>query len=178
MIAMIVFGCLLAGLSFPLWALDEASMVSCRAEGQRWLCTERRDGKLEHYYSETYSSRLDYRDQSPPPRVGGDRLSQLLYGEPEPEFKKSLGKKVYTLQLMACSHMACRQGISRLARIPASRTVDIKNRGKLWQVLLVGEFVTRKAALKAAGELILKYHLREKPWVRTLESIQRREVKG
>lgn len=170
---------MLALLIPVLWAssasaVEVSSIVSCRADGEVWLCAAWREGRVEVFRSEQYLSEVVFRDpptaSRPSPGVGQT-----------PSLKApDLGTAVeprYTLQLYACSSMACMEELAGGPKIPGSRLVYIKGDDGLWQVLIAGEFNSRKAAQTAAGELMARYGLHDRPWVRSLESIRRRQVR-
>ncbi|WP_207061425.1 SPOR domain-containing protein [Motiliproteus sp. SC1-56] len=164
---------ILLGTVTPAMAVEVASLVSCRADGEVWLCAAWREGRMEVFRSERYLSEVKFIDApAPTPSSPGLDAVPSLAGE-------QLGEGVprYTLQLYACQSMACLEKASDQLKIPGSRTLYIKDKGKLWQLLVAGEFSSTATAKAAAAELMSRYQLSEKPWVRSIESIRRRQVK-
>lgn len=78
----------------------------------------------------------------------------------------------YTIQLLACSALQCEERLQKLQAIPGSQVVEMKVQDRLLHALIVGGYSTYKEAQQAAGELITRYQLQEKPWIRTLDSVR------
>ncbi|WP_114695951.1 hypothetical protein [Motiliproteus coralliicola] len=173
------FVCLIAGLFVAplLSATEVASLTACKAEAEAWICASWKDNRMSVFRSEHYISALEFSGQTEadssiklPAANAGSGIRSVA----EPP---ALAEGRYTLQLLACNAEPCRKRMSKLQQIPDSRVVEIRNDDQLWQVLLVGEFGTIKSAQRQGGELITRYGLRDKPWVRSMESIKRRQVR-
>lgn len=165
-------------LSSPLLlATEVSSLTACKAEGEAWMCASWKDNRMSVFRSEHYISSVEFSGQTDADsdlKIPASDASSGIQPLAEPP---ALAEGNYTLQLLACNTEPCRQRMKKLQQIPSSRTVEIRNDDQLWQVLLVGNFTTIKAAQQQAGELITRYGLRDKPWVRSMESIRRRLVR-
>ncbi len=158
-------------LSPALQAVEVASVTACKPDGEVWLCATWKDGRTGVYRSKNYISAVEFKGA-----VASDPMADA---SPESTVKmadKAVSKSIYTLQLLACNAAPCREGLVQLQQIPDSRVVEIKQNNSLWQVLLVGHYPSIKTAQQAAAQLMSGYKLRDKPWVRTLDSIRRHQV--
>ncbi len=164
---LVVFTSLSSGVA----ALEVSSIVSCKQEGEGWLCAAWRNGAIEVFRSEHYITKVEFATEVGPPLT--DPAAMLPPADSAPGLA---APAIYTLQLLACNSGACRRQMDKIRSIPNAKVVEIKSQGKLWQVLIVGEYASQKSAQIAAAELMSRYQLRDKPWVRSLQSLHRREV--
>jgi len=155
------------------WATDVASITACKPEGQVWICASWKDNRVAVYRSQHYLSGIEFSGE-----VGSTAIavpmSDAASGVKGEAFSAASGQ--YTLQLLACNSAPCDKRLQQLKQIPGSHEVEIKNDNSLWKVLLVGHYESIKSAQQAAAGLMGQYQLRDKPWVRTLDSITRRQV--
>ncbi|MCW8883809.1 MAG: hypothetical protein OQK12_00980 [Motiliproteus sp.] len=169
------------------WSVDVASIVACKADGETWLCAAYEDDSLQVFRSNHYISKVEFRGergqkgsstmgQSHSRSYNSKSVTPALPKEKMVSSVDRLPNAKYTLQLLACNAPVCRKRMANLAQIPGSQTVEIKNQGKLWEVLIVGGYGTPKTAQQAAANLISKHRLKDKPWVRTTESLRSRLV--
>ncbi|WP_421869906.1 hypothetical protein [Motiliproteus sp.] len=158
-------------------ATEVASLTACKAEAEAWICASWKDNRMTVFRSEHYISALELSGQTESDSTLKSPATNAASGIRPLAEPPALAEGSYTLQLLACNAEPCRLRMSKLQQIPDSRVVEIRNDDQLWQVLLVGQFETIKAAQRQGGELITRYGLRDKPWVRSLESIRRRQVR-
>ncbi len=169
----------------PVWSVEVAAIVACKEDGETWLCAAYEDDKLQVFRSERYISKVEFSGEigkptSPAVNMLG-RKSKPIPAKMMSSVKaasKSLPGGKYTLQLLACNAPICRKRMAALEAIPDSQAVEIKHQGKLWEVLIVGGYASTKAAQQAAAMLIKRHGLKDKPWVRTVESIRSRMIDG
>lgn len=163
---------LLSMLLTPLLqAAEVASVTACKPDGEVWLCATWKDGRTAVYRSKTYISSVEFKSA-----VTTDAIANASPDSTVKMMDKTIHQASYTLQLLACNSEPCREGLKQLNQIPDSRIVEIKQNNALWQVLLVGNYRSIKTAQQAAAQLMTSYKLRDKPWVRSLASIERRLV--
>ena len=158
-------------LSPLLLAAEVSSVTACKPDGEIWLCATWKDGRTGVYRSKNYISSVEFKGA-----VEADSMANANPASTVKMADKATQKPNYTLQLLACNAGSCREGLKQLQQIPNSRMVELKQNNALWQVLLVGEYGSIKTAQQAAAELMETYKLRDKPWVRTLDSVSRRQV--
>ncbi len=169
-----------------VWAVDVAGIVACKTEGETWLCAAYENEKIQVFRSEHYISKVVFKGATEASeqalsaaRPGAaEKMAPGMEMPPGAGAEDSLPAGRYTLQLLACNAPLCRDRMKQLGSIPGGQIVEIRNQGKLWEVLLVGGYQTRKSAEQAAAGLIKRYRLRDKPWVRSVESIRSRLVRG
>ncbi len=191
----LLFGC----PAISAWAVEVASIVACKQDGETWLCAALENDSVQVFRSDYYISKVEFRGMAEPEvapatvipattvpatTVPAAAAPGLMTAPPKTNLKPgmavtdTLPAAVYTLQLLACNAQGCRQQMQVLNQIPGSQIVEIKHQGKLWEVLIVGGYASKKTAQQAAAELIKRYRLRDKPWVRTVDSIRSRLVAG
>ncbi len=195
----LLFGC----PAISAWAVEVASIVACKQDGETWLCAALENDSVQVFRSDYYISKVEFRGMAEPEvapaavvpatvpattvpatTVPGTIAPGLMTAPPKTNLKPGMAltdrlpAAVYTLQLLACNAQVCRQQMQVLNQIPGSQVVEIKHQGKLWEVLIVGGYASKKTAQQAAAELIKRYRLRDKPWVRTVDSIRSRLVAG
>ncbi len=181
----LLFGC----PAISAWAVEVASIVACKQDGETWLCAALENDSVQVFRSDYYISKVEFRgmaepEVAPATTVPATAAPGLMTAPPKTNLKPgmavtdTLPAAVYTLQLLACNAQGCRQQMQVLNQIPGSQIVEIKHQGKLWEVLIVGGYASKKTAQQAAAELIKRYQLRDKPWVRTVDSIRSRLVAG
>ena len=153
-------------------AADVSSLTACKADGEVWLCASWKNNQMTVYRSQRYISEVEFAGELEP----GAPLARIEGAKPGVNAEVGAAQGSYTLQLLACNSEPCRQQLEQLKQIPGSHEVEIKNDNTLWQVLLVGRYGSIKSAQQAAGKLMTQYQLRDKPWVRTIASISRRQV--
>ncbi|HEY5717922.1 MAG TPA: hypothetical protein VIS52_05455, partial [Motiliproteus sp.] len=146
-------------------AAEVSSIVSCKRDGELWLCGAWRQGQVEVFRSETYITQVEF-----DARADAQLQAALTKPHSGRMVEANASAPTYTLQLLACREPGCVES-SGLMAIPASRKLEVKRNGQLWQLLAVGEYPSMKAAQQAAAKLILEFKLRDKPWVRTLDSV-------
>lgn len=194
----LVFALTLLSLSNSLFAAEVESMTSCVEEGDGWRCAEWRSGQIKVFESKSLQNKLKFTSAEAPsaespkqpiiepdPAKGQSETPLQVAVEKQPQTTAEStritpmkptqadtpdGRK-YTLQLLACQSITCLKQIENLGPIPDSRITDIQINGKLWRVLLVGEYLTRQSALSAKKKLEAQYQLNEEPWIRTLHYI-------
>ncbi|OMH31836.1 hypothetical protein [Motiliproteus sp. MSK22-1] len=164
-------------------AAEVASIVACKEDGEVWLCAAFENDTLQVFRSERYISKVEFK--------GISKASVAIRVPVTPKKAMSAAKALpvatgasagalpsgkYTLQLLACNAQVCRQRMNDLKIIPGSQVVEIINQGKLWDIVIVGGYPSKKAAQKAASALIKRYNLTDRPWARSIESIQSRLV--
>lgn len=162
-----------------LWAVEVSSIVSCKADGETWLCAAYENEQLQVFRSEYYQTKVEFKGEfgqqsavKPPATapVNPAPVSAISSSAP----KAVLPQGVYTIQLLACKALRCQQRIEDgLKTIPDSQRVELRSDNGLMQVLIVGGYPTQKKAKQVAGDLITRYNLSEKPWIRTLDSVSR-----
>lgn len=162
-------------LSVAVQATEVASITACKPEGETWVCASWKDNKTAVYRSDNYISRIEFKGAT-------DQPALIKVDHPETKAAKGTTTKVskdgrYTLQLLACNTAPCGQRLQQLKTIPNSREVELAYDNSLWRVLLVGPYQTIKSAQQAAAELMRDYKLRDKPWVRSVASVERRMLK-
>lgn len=155
------------------WATDVASITACKPEGEIWICASWKDNRVAVYRSQHYLSGIEFGGELESAAIAVP-LSAATSGIKGDSLSAATGH--YTLQLLACNSAPCDLRLQQLKMIPESREVEIKNDNSLWRVLLIGDYGSIKSAQQAAAELMSQYQLRDKPWVRTLDSIARRRV--
>ncbi|MEH6650737.1 MAG: hypothetical protein V7707_11990 [Motiliproteus sp.] len=158
-------------LSPLMLAAEVSSVTACKPDGEVWLCATWKDGRTGVYRSKSYISSVEFK--------GAVEADSIANASPESTVKmtdQATHAANYTLQLLACNADTCRDTLQQLQQIPDSRVVELKQNNSLWQVLLVGHYGSIKTAQQAAAELMETYKLRDKPWVRTLDSVSRRQV--
>ncbi|MEH6469909.1 MAG: hypothetical protein V7752_01550 [Halopseudomonas sp.] len=156
-----------------LWATEVSSITACKPEGEVWLCASWKDNRMAVYRSQHYVAGVEFSGEVD----AGSVLAPMTGARSGINNTSSVsGEGSYTLQLLACNSAPCLKRMEQLKKIPASQQVEIKNDNQLWQVLLVGRYGSIKTAQQAAGGLMTEYQLRDKPWVRTIDSITRRKV--
>lgn len=158
-------------LSPLLFAAEVSSVTACKPDGEVWLCATWKDGRTGVYRSKNYISSVEFKGA-----VEEDSMANANPASTVKMADKATQKSSYTLQLLACNAASCSDALKQLQQIPDSRVVELKQNNALWQVLLVGEYGSIKTAQQAAAELMGTYKLRDKPWVRTLDSVSRRRV--
>lgn len=157
-------------VAVPVTAAEVSTIVSCKRDGEFWLCAAWKQGQIEVFRSETYITQVEFDADT---QVA---LQAALDGNSSGRTAEPLSSApTYTLQLFACQSKACVDA-SGLGKIPGSRQVEIARGGQHWFVLAVGEYPSVKAAQQAAAELMVSYKLREKPWIRTLDSLERQRL--
>ncbi len=160
-------------LSAPLLqATEVASITACKPDAEVWVCATWKDNQTAVYRSEHYISGVEF---SGAVELGSVSQSALPVVAVDSKPRSANGG--YTLQLLACNGSSCLQRLQQLKQIPDSREVEIKQNNALWQLLLVGQYRSIKTAQQAAARLMTQYRLRDKPWVRTLDSVTRRQLK-
>ncbi len=168
----VLFALLVAPAS---WATDVTSITACKPDGEVWICASWKGNRVAVYRSQYYRSGVEFGGEF----SGESAAIQVPLSGAVSEVKSDSVDAVagnYTLQLLACNNTPCYQRLQQLNKIPGTREVEIKSDNKLWQVLLLGRYGSIKSAKQAAGELMSSHKLRDKPWVRTLDSIARRRV--
>ncbi|MEH6825000.1 MAG: hypothetical protein V7629_13925 [Motiliproteus sp.] len=161
------------------WATDVASITACKPDAEAWICASWKGNRVAVYRSSYYRSGVEFSGEFGGEFSGESPAIQVpLSGAVSGVKSDSVGAAAgnYTLQLLACNNAPCNQRLQQLKKIPGTREVEIKSDNKLWQVLLIGRYGSIKSAMQAAGELMSSHKLRDKPWVRTLDSIARRRV--
>ncbi|WP_210397588.1 hypothetical protein [Motiliproteus sediminis] len=158
-------------VAIPVAAAEVSTIVSCKRDGEFWLCAGWRQGQVEVFRSETYITQVEFDAETQA------TLQAAIDGHAAGRTAEPMAAAPsYTLQLFACRSQACIDA-SGLSQVPASRQVEIVRGGQHWYVLAVGEYPSVKRAQQAAAELMLTYKLREKPWIRTLDSLERQRLK-
>ncbi len=147
------------------WATEVASITACKPEGEVWICARWKNNQVMIYRSQHYLSGIEFSGELAAAASSG--MQGEVFG---------VAPEEYTLQLLACNNAPCDERLQQLKVIPGSREVEIQNDNRLWRVLLVGRYGSIKSAQQAAAGLMSQYQLRDKPWVRTLDSIARRRV--
>ena len=177
---------LLVSIAPAAMASEVSSMTACKPDGAAWLCATWKDNRMSLFRSSRYLSNLELSGEVEGGVVKGGAVAAVqaampAAGSATPGVKAaspvSASGGEYTLQLLACNNERCSKRMQKFVKIPQSRIVEIKNDNQLWQVLLVGHYGSIKSAQQAAAALISQYQLKDKPWVRTLASIERRLVK-
>ncbi|MFT6917350.1 MAG: septal ring-binding cell division protein DamX [Motiliproteus sp.] len=173
------------------WATEVASISACKPEGEIWICATWKDNRVAVYRSQHYLSGIEFTGEVGSVTQSASKattlsttMSATTMSATKRMSKSAVASDIqgealagrYTLQLLACHSAPCNRRLQRLKSIPESREVEIKNANALWRVLLVGRYNSIKTAQQAAAELMSEYKLRDKPWVRTLDSIARRRV--
>lgn len=157
-------------------ATEVASITACKPEGEAWICASWKDDKTAVYRSENYISRVEFKgDTDQPALFKVDHLETDASSTSMPAQQRQDGR--YTLQLLACNSRPCFKRLQQLKTIPNSREVELAYDNSLWRVLLVGRYGSIKSAQQSAAALMGEYKLRDKPWVRTLASVERRMLK-
>tara|TARA_R110001583_G_scaffold41606_3_gene132224 strand:+ start:4579 stop:5103 length:525 start_codon:yes stop_codon:yes gene_type:complete len=169
----------------PLWVLfalllapfvratEVSSITACKPEGEIWICASWKDNRMAVYRSQHYLSGIEFAGEV---ESGSIKVPMRDAASGIKARSVNAASGDYTLQLLACNSAPCEKRLQQLMQIPSSYEVEIKNDNTLWKVLLVGQYRSIKSAQQAAAELIGQYKLRDKPWVRTLDSISRRRV--
>jgi septal ring-binding cell division protein DamX len=162
-------------LSAAVQATEVASITACKPEGETWICASWKDNKTAVYRSDNYISRVEFKGAT-------DQPALVKVDHTQSPSTKGAAVKVskqgrYTLQLLACNSAPCGKRLEQLKSIPHSREVELTYDNSLWRVLLVGPYATIKSAQQAAAELMRDYQLRDKPWVRSVASVERRMLK-
>lgn len=156
------------------WATDVASITACKPDGEIWICASWKDNRVAVFRSQHYLSGVEFSGEQESSAIAVP-LSDAASGVKSDALSAASGN--YTLQLLACNSAPCDERLRQLKNINGSHEVEIKSDSKLWRVLLVGRYASIKSAQQAAAQLMSQYKLRDKPWVRTLDSITRRRVK-
>lgn len=157
-------------------ATEVASVTACKPEGETWICASWKDAKTAVFRSERYISRVEFKGATDlAALIKVDHADSSATPASRPDSQLENGR--YTLQLLACNSAPCIDRMRQLKAIPNSREVELADENSLWRVLLVGSYGSKKSAQKAAAALMGEYKLRDKPWIRTLESVERRELR-
>jgi len=149
---------------------EVSTIVSCKRDGEFWLCGSWHRGQVEVFRSETYITQVEFEGES------DARLqAAIASGSSGRMAEAKASAPTYTLQLLACRAVACVESTGLLA-IPGSHSVEIRRNGQHWYVLAVGEYASVKAAQQAAAQLMVDYQLKDKPWIRTLDSLNKQRL--
>ncbi|MEH6812680.1 MAG: SPOR domain-containing protein [Motiliproteus sp.] len=183
MLKRIVLAVLLLCPVTSAWSVDVIGIVACKQDGETWLCGAYENDKLKTFRSERYISKVEFSGAIAKP-LDSALIMPKKSSAPVPasmmtsehSSSDALPREKYTLQLLACNTPACRKRLAAMNSISGSQVVEIKNQGKLWDVLIVGGYPSTKAAQQAAADLIKRHGLKAKPWVRTVESIRSRLI--
>lgn len=170
------FAVVLSCFSAVLWAVEVSSIVSCKAEGEGWLCAAYQNDKIHVFRSDFYQTKVEFKgalsvDKSMDPPVTAPVVDALVKVMNAPS-EDGLPEGRYTVQLLACSALKCSERIQRLQGIPGSQVVEQKVQDRLMTVLVVGGYGSYKEAQRAAADIMTRYQIADKPWIRTVDSLR------
>lgn len=174
------FAVSLSLLSSSLLAVDVATIVSCKPEGEGWLCAAYQNDQIHVFRSDFYQTKVEFKgsfsadEPSAPataPVIDAPIKTMESSGDGLPEGR-------YTVQLLACNALKCMERIQRLQGIPGSQFVEQKIEDRLMNVLIVGGYPSYKAAQRAAADLMTQYQIADKPWIRTIDSLRNNLIRN
>lgn len=169
-------------LSSCLWAIEVSSIVSCKPEGERWLCAAYQNDQIHVFRSDFYQTKVEFKgalttDKPVPLSVVVPVVNAPVDVLNSPS-SDGLPEGRYTIQLLACSALKCSERIQRLQGIASSQVVEQKVNSRLMHVLIVGGYPTYKGAQRAAADIMTRYQLAEKPWIRTVDSLRKNLIQN
>ncbi len=184
----------LSFLSSSLWAIEVASIVSCKPEGDRWLCAAYQNDQIHVFRSDFYQTKVEFKGAlvtdkampSPatapvmdaPINSAGSSVNSTSASVSASIAGDGLPEGRYTVQLLACNAIQCKERIQRLQGIAGSQVVELKVQDRLMNVLIVGGYPNYKTAQKAAADLMTRYQIADKPWIRTIDSLRKNLIRN
>lgn len=162
-------------------AVEVSSIVSCKPEGERWLCAAYQNDQIHVYRSDFYQTKVEFKGEvateSGPTKPATAPLTEAPVMSMT-ETNDGLPEGRYTVQLLACTAIGCEQRIKGLQGISGSQVVELKVNDKLMKILIVGGYPSYKDAQRAAADLMTRYQIADKPWIRTIESVQKNMLRN